>query len=157
MNIENINKAIAVMERVKVRGGRIDMSDWMTHDQPDAPVCVMDESDLHTCGTAACFAGWLAVSPEWKEDGGSATHNGCPVMGDHPNFGGVPPVATWLDIGNVECGALCTSIAGEAIVHPRVYPGLDDVTDIDVDDVLAALYRLRDTGTVYLPDPEVVQ
>lgn len=144
MNIENVNKAISVMERVKARGDKVDMSDWQNSEFGFGD----SEQDLHTCGTAACFAGWLAVSPEWAADGGSVTLSGAPKMGGYFLLP-MAAVAAWLGIGEHHCNLLCGSVNGLSMAHPLVYPGFN-LAEVGVDEVLTALYRLRDTGSVYL-------
>src|SRR5690606_8145741 len=93
MNTENINKAIAVMERVKKRCDVFDLSDW----QWSNDVCQTEE-ELHKCGTSACFAGWVGISPEFIKDGGSINANyGYPIIKEHA---GVEAMAYWLDISD---------------------------------------------------------
>lgn len=146
MNIENVNKAIAVMERVKARGDEVFMRDWRSGLVNTSP----REEDLHNCGTAACFAGWLASSKEWTNDGGSAGLSGCPKM---PGDVGVRAVARWLEIDYLDCCYLCGTEGGYPNASRHVYPEADgDVDNIDVDQVLSALYRLRDTGTIYIQE-----
>lgn len=146
MNIENVNKAIAVMERVKARGDEIFMRDWISGFVATSP----REEDLHNCGTAACFAGWLASSKEWIDDGGYAGPSGCPKM---QNSAGVRAVAEWLEMDKIECYDLCCTTGMSPKASPFVYPEADGkVGNIDVDQVLAVLYRLRDTGTIYIQE-----
>lgn len=148
MNLENVNKAIAVMERVKARGDKIDMRDWMdSWLMTNHPT----EEELHTCGTAACFAGWVAVSKEWADEGGFASKAGCPEMA---GVSGIRAVSRWLEIPEKECGHLCGTYNHSTFAHSRVYPDSDGcIENIDVDDVLDALYRLKNTGTVYIQEP----
>ena len=147
MNIDNVNKAIAVMERVKARGDEVFMRDWISTSYRYGP---QKEEDLHNCGTAACFAGWLASSKEWAEDGGSACQSGCPEM---PGNSGVRAVAEWLEMDKIECADLCGTTGTHPHANRLVYPKANgDVDNIDVDQVLSALYRLRDTSTVYIQE-----
>lgn len=98
MNIENINKTIAIMERAKERH-----SVYMPYFQTpaDNEVLVYTETEFHACGNSACMAGHIAISPEWLETPGNTTSfDGSPetatsispkvVIGD---WWGVPP---WL-------------------------------------------------------------
>lgn len=76
MNIENINKTIAIMERAKERD-----SVYMETFQgmSDGDEVVYTEADMHACGNKACLAGHIAVSPEWlSEPGNSADECGAP-------------------------------------------------------------------------------
>lgn len=83
MNTENIIKAIAVMQRIIAVHGSFIMLHWQSEritisgkaewsplpSQSFSP----DEDALHKCGNAACFAGYLSLSPEWREDMGERT------------------------------------------------------------------------------------
>lgn len=85
MNKERLEQAIAVMKRA----GKVVMSDWQTGEVRET------EAELHECGTAACFAGWLAVSPEFQAAGGKVG------MGGNPLFsfvGGFRAITEWLEI-----------------------------------------------------------
>lgn len=86
MNIERLNQAINIMKRA----GKVDMTDWQSGE------IVETESEIHSCGTAACFAGWVAVSPEFKEAGG-VTHpvSGAPILNI---FSGYLAVVDWLGV-----------------------------------------------------------
>ena len=145
MNLTNVNKAIAVMERVKARGDDLDMCVWQQRRRPangNSRMLKTAEEELHTCGTSACFAGWVAVSPEFKEDGGYAHPlDGAPRIGVADDQ---YAIAKWLGISGKEAGILCG-------LHdvPLAY-GSKGVTHITVGDVLAALYRLRDTGSALI-------
>tara|TARA_Y100001938_G_scaffold149998_1_gene239116 strand:- start:778 stop:1212 length:435 start_codon:yes stop_codon:yes gene_type:complete len=143
MNIDNVNKAISVMERVKERGDRIDMHSW----QDGATEIALTEQDLHTCGTAACFAGWVAVSPEFTQDGGKAkVTSGMPVL---KNEEGVRAIALWLGMTYFEALGLC------GLDNWRdIYGANMRYEDIDADAILTALYRLRDTGFIFPVQPD---
>lgn len=142
MNIENVNKAIAVMKRVKKRGDAFYLGTWQGLSMDED--ALTNEEELHSCGTSACFAGWVAVSPEFKEDGGGIDEDGSPTWLGSRFVSGTAAIGAWLDLGGEQAYDLCG--CGET---RRVY-GVDD-HEVTVDNVLAALYRLRDTGTVYPP------
>lgn len=55
MNIERLNYAIEIMRQAK----NLDMTRWQSGER------VNSIEELHTCGNTACFAGYLAISPEW--------------------------------------------------------------------------------------------
>lgn len=73
MNIERINKAIELMQQAK----NLDMREFQKGDAE--PVKTMEE--LHACGNTACFAGYIALSPDfhaaggWCDDGMPRMHN----------------------------------------------------------------------------------
>lgn len=148
MNIDNINKAIAVMERVKRNGGEVNMGSWQFGAFSRVETCETEE-ELNHCGSAACFAGWVAVSPEFKEAGGFVTGGGMPEI---PLAGkmergllGEDAIAAWLGISLKEADGLCYT-GGDDLCS--VY-GTDDCSEVTAEQVLEALYRLRDTGTVF--------
>lgn len=74
-NIENIKKAIQVMERVKKNEEELgrqlfDLRLFQgNHINPKGKVLKTEEEALDDYGTVCCFAGWLAVSPEFNEMG----------------------------------------------------------------------------------------
>lgn len=142
MNIENVNKAIDVMERVKARGDNFDLSTWQGGF--DGGVIAREE-DLHACGTSACFAGWVAVSPEFQADGGEVNFDGSP---QYSVFRCESAIREWLNLPHKEADDMCGMRDST-----QVY-GKNDSRSVTVDDVLAALYRLRDTGSPY-PEEEV--
>ncbi len=99
MNKVNVQHALNIMKRAK----SVYMPEWQ---------CVLDtddvletEAELHACGTAACFAGHVAVSPEFKADGGSVGGIGDPHIGG--NLGGQEAIAEWLGIPTDQASALC--------------------------------------------------
>lgn len=100
MNIERLNQAINIMKRA----GKVDMTDWQSGE------IVETESEIHSCGTAACFAGWVAVSPEFQEAGGRPDREGAPVLPNCWTSGDV--IAAWLETDNLKAVELL--IYGEA-------------------------------------------
>jgi hypothetical protein len=82
-NVENIKKAIAVMERVKVNEEKLnrrlfDMR-WFRYTGPNTDESVahiyeyeeipkIEKDVIHQCGTTCCFAGWIAVAPEFHDE-----------------------------------------------------------------------------------------
>jgi hypothetical protein len=93
MNKENMLKAIAVMRRAAEHKS-INMQAWQS--PKTGRVLVKTEEELHSCGNKACFAGYLAVSPEWIADGVALTPAGCPII--TPKIFGYTAIAEWLDI-----------------------------------------------------------
>ena len=60
MNVENINKAIAIMERVKGYDAKLFyMGQFQVGDE------CYTEKEILDCGTSCCFSGWLSVAPEF--------------------------------------------------------------------------------------------
>lgn len=87
INKERLEQAINIMKRA----GAVDMSFW----QGEAfEGCATTESELHSCGNSACFAGWVAVSPEFQEAGGAHLPNsGAPIF---DGYTGYYAIAEWL-------------------------------------------------------------
>lgn len=85
INSERLEQAIAVMRRA----GKVDMRTWQSGQVKSS------ESRIHACGNTACFAGWLAVSPEFINSGGWLS----PLSGA-PGFNerlGAHAVIEWLE------------------------------------------------------------
>lgn len=106
VNVEAVTKAIAIMGRVHERGSELDMANWQTafeedgtQIEPDADSLCTDELEMHNCGSAACFAGWVAVSPEWKRIGGFVDSGGGPKLHlEGQILFGSEAIAAWLNI-----------------------------------------------------------
>jgi hypothetical protein len=93
MNRERIQDAITMMKDVTHR--HFNMTDWQNKDPSYVLRIAQTKSELHTCGNTACFAGHLALSPEFQKAGGSVSITGAPV------FNGVryaEAVAEYFDI-----------------------------------------------------------
>ena len=132
MNKSNVSIAIAVMERVEAGERRLNMCSWVDCEPADQNA-MTKEADLIDCGTAACFGGWLASSPEWFAQGGS-NMEGMPLL---DGFEGSHAVAKFLD----------TDVAYElCATDPSRGKNLygKDVSEIGVEDVLDKLYELRE-------------
>jgi hypothetical protein len=63
VNLKNIQAAIDIMERNEKAHHNLNMDDWIEGE------LVKHESEL-TCSTACCFAGFIALSPEFQSVGG---------------------------------------------------------------------------------------
>ena len=93
MNRERIQDAITMMKDVTHR--YFDMINWQNEPHGHIIQVAQTESELHACGNTACFAGHLALSPEFQKAGGSVGKMGAPV------FNGVryaEAVAEYFDI-----------------------------------------------------------
>lgn len=91
-NIERINKCIDLMRRAK----NLNMRYWQDYTMRQGP----EESvrDLHACGNTACFAGYLAISKFFQEEGGTVLSDGSPEWAD---YCGAEAVAMYLGISIV--------------------------------------------------------
>ena len=93
MHHERIQDAITMMKDVTHR--HFNMTGWQSKDHSYVSRIVQTESELHACGNTACFAGHLALSPEFQDAGGSVSKIGAPM------FNGVryaEAVAEYFDI-----------------------------------------------------------
>ena len=135
MNTDNVLLAIEVMGRVVRQQYEFDIGTWVGTDSDYS--FPTTEQEASECGTAACFAGWIALSPEGREAGMHLSKGGTP---GHGNDYGVFSVVSFLDIPFVEAKHLAH---GNKAVYgvPR--------SEITAQHVLDVLYRLRDTGSVY--------
>ncbi len=79
MNLKRLEILIGIMERVQKKNGHLNLSTWQAVKNCSFNIA-HTERELHRCGTAACVAGWLAVSPEFKEVGGRPGYIGMPLL-----------------------------------------------------------------------------
>ena len=140
MNRTNILAAIAIMERAK-DANSLFMPYWQS--SPDSKWRkhpAFDETELHACGNKACFAGHIAVSPEFHASGGYCTEDGEPLLrGMSP----VQSIAVWLDIPY----ALASDFIFGDLIHPdgnSYYSRFYDKIwrNVTPDDVIAKLQSL---------------
>ena len=136
MNLENINvkhlkDAIAVMQRVADNATCLfNMGYWQ--DFGDWESCAISERALHGCGIAACFGGWLAVSPEFQSAGGGVGDEGQPLFN---GYQGCLAIAEYLGVGEIDAEALCATNADAATQFYRTI-GMHLITARDVLDKL---------------------
>ena len=78
--IKQIDKAIVVMNRAKVRN-TIDMRMWQSR------ATVLSELDFHLYGSRGCFAGHIAISKEFQDDGGTVCkYSGSPGFEENTGY-----------------------------------------------------------------------
>ncbi len=150
MNVENINKAIAIMERVPQ--GRLRMTAWQCGDHGWDTLPVRTEEELHACGNKACFAGYVAISPEWKADGGEVCANGAPVIltKEYPPppirvLTGTHAIAYWLDISRDLAAALVTGHLTEiGRTDPYSHSYKKRWADVEPADVIEKLLSIKE-------------
>ena len=141
MNKANIEKAISIMVRAEEHGSLF-MPDWQCATNNEDPTLARDEQALHACGNRACFAGHVAVSPEFKEDGGYCSTAGTPVFGEHR---GADAIQKWLGIDGDTARQL---VFGYARVRQEDYPDYHSAyygkrfSDVTARDVIAKLEQL---------------
>lgn len=143
MNLKNIQTAIDVMNRVVIRQGKVNMGTWQEY--PPGHKYVETEAEAYTCGTTACFAGWLALSDDWKKAGGDIDY-GRPIMyADGKCLSHHFAVAKFLDISDEHAAGLCYIGDGTK----KVYGKNAHARTTTAIDVIYALERLSETGTPY--------
>ena len=92
-NIDRINHAIALMEKVVARQLKFDLS-WWYGNMCSVTDKVCEQSDRNRvteqviveCGTSACLFGWIATTPEFYAEGGSYVDADI-IFGDMTNVG----------------------------------------------------------------------
>jgi hypothetical protein len=139
MNRENVLKAIAVMERAKARGS-VRMNHWQSN--VNGLGCFVNyaekESELHACGNMACFAGHIAVSTEFQEDGGSVGVAGYPIFGGYECE---RAIAEWLGISwDLARGLVHGGGSGSSYSYAEFYQ--KNWMEVTADDVLAKLHMI---------------
>lgn len=129
MHTENILAAIAIMERAKAEGNKLDMFNWQTtatgwnaYSQDRA---VATEQELHACGNKACFAGYVAISPEWRAIGGGVSscggaflHKQTEYNPDNFTIRHELAIAAWFDVPE---RLVTPMVRGQLVEKDRVY------------------------------------
>lgn len=158
MNLDTLNQAIAIIERTTE--DKVCMLDWQG--LPFGNLAVRSELEFHECGNTACFAGHVAISPEFLDTKipGFTFYNtisGGPGVkvsqGDHLVARcGALAIGVWLDIPIAAANLLCHNIEIDAddyadyvFTHP-VY-GVQ-WRHVRKKHLLETLYRLRDVGVL---------
>lgn len=130
--IKQIDKAIAIMQRAD---DKIWMLNFQTLDKHKISYCTTEKS-LHSCGNRACFAGYIAISPEFIEDGGSIGYCGYPIFNgaEYENA-----IAEWLGISGYYSTAL-------------IYDENDDFYKKEFEDITSedVILKLKDIKEIYI-------
>lgn len=165
MNRLNLKKAIDLMTRVRDQQLGFDMVHWQSADGHGADgeevKAKKSVEEIHACGNSACFAGYLAVTPDWIGSGGTISISGSGVPTLLPNtrynpnawnIVGDEAVAAWLDLPRVYVTPI---IKGETVYEMHNGVARDwscfyekwwnEVTAQDVLEKLIALQDLPDT------------
>ena len=141
VNQEAVHQAIRIMERVVKRKDRFNMAYWQS--LPNSTTKGEDsfcetETEAHSCGMAACFGGWVAMSPEWKVLGGKVDGSGGPLLVKaNSRYFGADAIAVWLNIPTWKSNLLtCTGC--DTLSRSGFYDG-KRITDITATDVIGKL------------------
>lgn len=148
MNLERLKDLRNVMQRVADKNLDLYMQSWQSNLTATLTIAT-DENELHRCGMSACVGGYLAVSPEFKATGGSATpERGTPEIVAE-NLIGSAAVARFLETESDEeydlvCRMLWTDTNGE---DEHTFYGLEvgiDPTPRDIVDKLNDMIAERE-------------
>lgn len=142
VNLKNLDDSINIMKRVKDRGSKVRMTYFQRGEQGTFGTT---EAEVHACGNSACFAGWVAVSPEWREFGGSInTMLGYPVLPGRRSMTVKQTMAHWL--GTSENMAESLVFGGCEGDSPDSYSTFyaKRWSDVGADDVIRALTDIRE-------------
>lgn len=148
MNLERLNQAIAIMERAKVKNS-VDMRRWQGGNINNAAV-KLKEVELNECRTTACFAGHIAVSPEFQAIGGRVGELGVPLLaGDVA----APAIHKWLEISSLNNKTYVTDLIFGNLCNKEIdgdyQPSYSQFYDkpwheVNAQDVIDKLLILRD-------------
>ena len=133
MNLQNLDHAIAIMKRA----GKVDMNFWQSGNIKQT------EESKHACGSAACFAGWVAISPEWESAGGFTSRSGTPRFNGSD---GSDALGEWLDIPEILSDSFVNGDAYD--IGNKFFSAFYNKfwDDVNKEDVITKLEFLRDNG-----------
>jgi len=133
MNTEHFNIAIRAIEWAIENEQELDMDTFQSNDLDH--YILEREEFVHNCGSTACFAGYVALSPEFQTLGGYVSGTG-----GAPHYQGEVcenAMALFLDIDLEVSEALC-GLGYEEIIY-----GSDEVTLQKIVDIL---HEMKDNG-----------
>jgi hypothetical protein len=144
INLDNVEKALTVMRRVDAKGYNFDLGTFQDVPHSANREEVFTEKTAHKCGTAACFSGWINLSPEWRSQPnihrrsiGACYKEKNGMEGDE-----CEAMAQWLGIEYEEASAM---IYNGKYNDKYVYGG-KDMSDITVCDVINHLEKIKARG-----------
>lgn len=134
MNVKNLRKSIEILKR---SSDFLNMCYFQSYDGEHMENCVFSEKEAHECGTSACLAGWIALSPEWQKDGGRVAESGLPILG---TLTAEEALAKWWGVE--------ITLARDIIYpHPALFPSLRancTWSGIQADEVIEVLEKVID-------------
>lgn len=162
MHKENIEASKSIMLRAKQNNKKLYFKNWQTF-PPKLTIQFWregycKEERLHPCDSPCCFAGYIALSPEFQKDGGFVCEDkGAPSI--HATeylkqegalsqvkhevlHQGANAIAYWLDIPHKQA-CLLTASTVEEEAYPAAYRESRQPT---FDEVIVALDSLLTTG-----------
>lgn len=141
-NERNVQLAIQIMLRNRDAGRRLYMCLWQSQDNEvdDEFIPARTESEV-TCGMAACLGGYMALAPEFYDQGLRLLVDGCPyIIVDGVTHRGYGAVAFLLGIENLRAKRLCYMGPSGHELYGKF---AEDVTFDDVIGQLALLIEQR--------------
>jgi len=127
MNLQRMIKAAEWMLKIHETGDKFDLSQWKKPDDSNTTY-----SSMHKCGTSACFGGWLAVSPDFKKEGGEADIGGCPIFDNHEGYEALNSYFGFDEISNLADPWQAFVVYGKSSIY---------VTALDVAEKLLELVK----------------
>jgi hypothetical protein len=111
VHIKRFDAAIELMEWVdKNKKKQFNMKDW----QADEDNIVSTIKQASECGTVCCFAGWLALSDEFKKAKGKVSNDGgYPIL---DGFSGSQAISKYFGISPTDASLLvCVGVGYERV------------------------------------------
>lgn len=149
MNLTNLDITIKLMEAARQKD-TLDMEYWQN--RIGSAYLAYNIEDLHSCGNKACLAGHIAISPEFKADGGTIIRWGSPaylskdgLVVDQEQYA----IGRWLGIDDDLAGLLIYSVGGQFDRDDRTHPVYGTAwRDVQPKHVISALEELMKIGEV---------
>ena len=143
MKKANLRAAISIMQRAALHNC-ISMTSYQRGrgDRHEDEATATTEAELHACGNTACFAGYVALSPEWAAAGNTISTHGEPVLGGQAadESSAYEVIAEWLGISHALARGLVLGSRAWALNDVAFY----DVpfTEVKAEDVIDKLERI---------------
>lgn len=141
-NMAVLDQIIAMMERAAEHDSIAMMQFQATR---RSGVLARTEAELHKCGNSACLAGYIGVSPEWQEFGGTINVMGIPVLTQVPTLSAEDALGAWLGV---------SSLCIDPMIFPHYQNGRNNHMvyqkrweDVTARDVIKVLRRVKRAGS----------
>lgn len=145
-NMDVLKQLIAIVKRAR-KADKI----YMVSFQVGRDATCMTEASLHSCGNRACFAGYVALSPEWKAYGGGVNPVGKPTYPATQIYDIEPcqNVGQWLGVSSQCLNMLFYSVSVDGNFHYTDFHVVYNKPweDVNSGDVLKVLNRVKRAGS----------
>lgn len=138
-NMDTLDTMISIIRRAKKQSA-INMLFWQGTQRDRSST----EAELHACGNTACFAGYIALSPEWKAIGGLVGTWGTPTLEANPSMAPDQALGQWLAVSPDLVAPMIYNIetdSGDHVLYETKWP------KVTADDVLKVLRRIKRAGS----------